>query len=96
MTDPDRLWTHLSHAQAQGQACVMCGRSTTGPGWKGVVVGRSEGGAPVFACSSSEQAPPSGEDWSRHLPTGTGPAPRTCADHAALIVPDTAEDATRG
>jgi hypothetical protein len=46
----ERLWTGLDAAVADGQACVVCGRSLRfrSSGW--VPVGHSPTGLPVFAC----------------------------------------------
>ncbi|MDT7705289.1 MAG: hypothetical protein QOG20_896 [Pseudonocardiales bacterium] len=53
MTEPgERVFTHLTAAQAEGVACVMCGRHY---GLLDVTlydpVGQSEAGSRVYACS---------------------------------------------
>ena len=79
---PDHVWTHVTDEQAAGRACVMCGRPTDQPGWAGVVVGLSDSGDPVYACSGGEGQIVGGDPR---------PAARTCADQAALVVPDSPE-----
>ncbi len=49
----DQFWTGLSPAQADGQACVICGRSVRGRGAVCVPVGHSATGSPVYACVGS-------------------------------------------
>lgn len=48
--DLNRMWPDLDPVQAEGEACVVCGRSTAEPGWQGQPVGRSATGSQVFAC----------------------------------------------
>lgn len=48
---PERTWRGgLSPAQADGQACVACGRNFRAKGSVAVPVGRSSTGSQVFAC----------------------------------------------
>ncbi|MGH3686213.1 MAG: hypothetical protein ACRDRE_16005 [Pseudonocardiaceae bacterium] len=49
----ERLWSGLDPAVANGQACVVCGRSLRfrRSGW--LPVGHSPAGMPVFACVGS-------------------------------------------
>ncbi len=48
---PERIWRGgLSPAQADGQACVVCGRNFRVRGSVAVPVGRSSTGSQVFAC----------------------------------------------
>src|SRR3981081_3866371 len=50
---PERAWGGgLSPAQADGQACVVCGRTFRVRGSVAVPVGRSSTGSQVFACVS--------------------------------------------
>lgn len=46
----ERRWTGLCAAQADGQACVVCGRNFGVRGSVSVPVGRSRTGSQVFAC----------------------------------------------
>ncbi len=73
----ERIWDRLSPAQADGQACVICGRSVSAPGSVGIPAGRSPTGSPVFACRPGDCAEP-GRD-------GRGQAGflRELADHLA-------------
>lgn len=56
----ERTWTGLGPAQADGQACVICGRTFRLRGSVCVPVGRSSTGSQVFACvgGCGEQAGP--------------------------------------
>ena len=85
--DPGRVWTHLSDDQADGSACVMCGRSSGSPGWSGTVVGRSEGGAAVVACSGSGTKM-TGGPGGRLVPV-PGAGGSTCLEQSQQVVPDT-------
>jgi hypothetical protein len=81
---PDHVWSHVTDDQGAGRACVMCGRPTDEPGWAGVVVGRSDGGSPVYACSGGD-----GADLDvRGDRRASG---RDCAEQAAVVVPDSPE-----
>lgn len=51
--DQHRVWPGLDPGQADGQACVICRRSTAEPGWRGQPVGRSTTGSQVFACDDA-------------------------------------------
>ncbi len=51
--DMNRVWTNLSEAQADGQACVMCELPTGSRPGGSVPVGRSRTGSQVFACSGA-------------------------------------------
>jgi hypothetical protein len=91
----DHVWTHITDDQAGGRACVMCGRPTNRPGWAGVVVGRSDEGSPVYACSGGDGREP-GADGRGDEPGGLHPADRqpsgpNCAEQAAVVVPDSPE-----
>jgi hypothetical protein len=46
----DRYWDGLDPTQADGQACVTCGRRFRGSGLVCLPVGRSHTGSQVFAC----------------------------------------------
>ena len=48
---PDHQFPGLSPAQADGQACVVCGRRLRGCGLVWLPVGRSHTGSQVFACA---------------------------------------------
>ena len=50
---PDHQFPGLSPAQADGQACVVCGRRLRGRGLVWLPVGRSHTGSQVFACAGS-------------------------------------------
>lgn len=88
---PDHVWTHVTDEQAGGRACVMCGRPTDQPGWAGVVVGRSDNGDPVYACSGGEGRVLDGDDRGTLRPADQRPAARNCAEQAAVVVPDSPE-----
>lgn len=90
--DRDRVWTHLSDAQAEGEACVMCGRPTTTPGWRGATVGRSEAGSPVYACSGDDRPAITGDERGKLAPTGHRPVGRACVDDAAVVVPEAPDE----
>ena len=45
-----RVWAGLDPVQADGLACVVCGRDFRTPGSVSVPVGRSHTGSQVFAC----------------------------------------------
>jgi hypothetical protein len=47
----ERMWSGLSPAQADGLACVICGRGFRGSGWAWLPVGHSPTGSQVFACA---------------------------------------------
>ncbi len=81
---PDHVWTHVTDDQGAGRACVMCGRPTDQPGWAGVVVGRSDEGFPVYACSDGD-ALDLDEQGDRRS------SGRNCAEQAAVVVPDSPE-----
>lgn len=86
----DQVWTHLTEDQAGGRACVMCGRRTDATGWAGVVVGRSDRGSPVYACSGGEGRVLD-DEHGRLRATDPRPAGRNCAEQAAVVVPDSPE-----
>lgn len=87
---PDHVWSHLTDDQGAGRACVMCGRPTDEPGWAGVVVGRSDGGSPVYACSGGGAADTA--DLGERDERGDRRASaRDCAEQAAVVVPDSPE-----
>lgn len=46
----ERIWTRLDAAAADGQTCVVCGRSFRFRGSVCLPVGRSHTGSQVFAC----------------------------------------------
>ncbi|MDQ4119722.1 MAG: hypothetical protein M3235_22595 [Actinomycetota bacterium] len=88
---PDHVWTHVTEDQAAGRACVMCGRPTDEPGWAGVVVGCSDDGSPVYACSGGEGRILGGDERGNLRPTDQRPSERNCAEQAAVVVPDSPE-----
>lgn len=98
MTDADHVWTHISSDQAAGRACVVCGRATDEPGWSGVVIGRSDSGSRVYACSGGDGgsgdrgsgSPGSGGPGTAR-PGDQRPAGRNCAEQVAFVVPDSPE-----
>jgi hypothetical protein len=49
-TNPDRVFTGLTEAQADGLACVECGADLATAGVSSYPVGVSETGSQVFAC----------------------------------------------
>lgn len=49
--NPEKVFTGLTDAQADGLACVVCGRDYfRAPGSVSLLVGRSLTGSQVFAC----------------------------------------------
>ena len=50
---PDQQFPGLSLAQADGRACVVCGRRLRGRGLVWLPVGRSHTGSQVFACAGA-------------------------------------------
>jgi hypothetical protein len=50
---PDQQFPGLSLAQADGRACVVCGRRLRGKGLVWQPVGRSHTGSQVFACAGT-------------------------------------------
>lgn len=89
--DPDQVWTHLTEDQAEGLACVMCGRPTTATGWRGVRVGLAPDGSPVLACSAEGRTARTGDAQGRLVPIPPGPVGATCAEQAGGTVPDSPE-----
>jgi hypothetical protein len=53
----DRYWGGLDPEQADGQACVICGRRFRGSGLVCLPVSRSHTGSQVFACAEAATAP---------------------------------------
>lgn len=93
--DPDRMWTHLTEDQAEGLACVMGGRPTTATGWRGVRVGQSPGGSPVYACSAGGRVAVTGDSRGQLVPVPNGPTGSACAEQAGGTVPDSPEELGR-